>query len=132
MVGVCDLRHNADDPLLADGLSWSVEVKARDAPVGPDDLPYRPSLAAALAWCVECLTDAVAGAAPTDPTAAIPVPGSGPRDVADPEPELLRLAAQHAGHVVTVRFTRAGCTVHRHDDDGVSLLAKALDLRDLG
>ncbi|MET8093141.1 hypothetical protein [Micromonospora sp. NPDC005220] len=131
VVGVCDLRHNTDDPLLADGLSWSVELKPRDAPVRPDDFPYRPSLAAALAWCVECLTDAVAGAAPTDPTAPIPVPCSGPRDVADPEPELLRLAAQHAGQVVTVRFTRAGCTVHRHDDDGVRLLAAAPDLRDV-
>ncbi|MFG1763134.1 hypothetical protein ACGFIH_07395 [Micromonospora parva] len=131
VVAVCDLRHNAADPLLADGLRWSVEVKPLDAPVRPDDFPYRPSLAAALSWCVECLTDAVAGAASTDPTVPIPVPGSGPRDVADPEPELLRLAAQHAGQVVTVRFTRAGCTVHRHDDDGVRLLAEAGDLRDL-
>ncbi|MBQ1017869.1 hypothetical protein KBX71_08320 [Micromonospora sp. D93] len=131
VVAMCDLRHNAADPLLADGLRWSVEVKPLDAPVRPDDFPYRPSLAAALSWCVECLTDAVAGAAPTDPMVPIPVPGSGPRDVANPEPELLRLAAQHAGHVVTVRFTRAGCTVHRHDEDGVRLLAKAPDLRDL-
>jgi hypothetical protein len=121
----------AADPLLADGLRWSVDVKPLDAPVRPDDFPYRPSLAAALSWCVECLTDAVAGAAPTDPMVPIPVPGSGPRDVADPEPELSRLAAQNAGRVVTVRFTRAGCTVHRHDDDGISLLAEALDLRDL-
>ncbi|MEU7675883.1 hypothetical protein AB0C42_13825 [Micromonospora taraxaci] len=60
------------------------------------------------------------------------MPRSRPRDVADPEPELLRLAARHAGQVVTVRFTRAGCTVHRHDEDGVRLLAEALDLRELG
>ncbi|MFI6268614.1 hypothetical protein [Micromonospora zamorensis] len=132
VVSVCDLRHHAGDPLLVDGLRWSVEIASRDAPVRHDDFPYRPSLAAALAWCVECLTDAVAGAAPTDPTAPIPVPCSGPRDVADTEPDLLRLATQHAGQVITVRFTRAGCTVHRHDDDGVSLLAEALDLRDLG
>ncbi|MEU8387236.1 hypothetical protein [Micromonospora sp. NPDC048843] len=131
VVAVCDLRHNAADPLLADGLRWSVEMKPLDAPVRPDDFPYRPSLAAALSWCVECLTDAVAGAAPTDPTVPIPVPGSGPRDIADPEPELLRLAAQHAGQVLTVRFTRAGCTAYRHDDDGVHLLAEAPDLRDL-
>ncbi|MFI6780704.1 hypothetical protein [Micromonospora sp. NPDC050276] len=131
VVGVCDRRHNADDPLLADGLSWSVEVKPRDAPVGPDDFPHRPSLAAALAWCVERLTDAVAGAAPTDPTAPIPVPCSGSREVVDPEQDLLRLAARHAGQVVTVRFTRAGCTVHRHDDDGVRLLADVPDLRDV-
>ncbi|MET8365892.1 hypothetical protein ABZU53_20275 [Micromonospora sp. NPDC005194] len=40
-------------------------------------------------------------------------------------------AAQHAGQVVTVRFTRANCVVHRHDDGGVRLLAEAPDLRDL-
>ncbi|PYC67470.1 hypothetical protein C7C45_20840 [Micromonospora arborensis] len=131
VVAVCDLRHNAADPLLADGLRWSVEVQPLDATVRPDDFPYRPSLAAALSWCVECLTDAVAGAAPTDPKAPIPVPCSGSRDVADPEPELLRLAAQHPGQVITVRFTRAGCAVHRHDCDGVRLLAKGPDLRDL-
>ncbi|MEV4494268.1 hypothetical protein AB0J84_00970 [Micromonospora arborensis] len=130
VVGVYDLRHHASDPLLADGLRWSVEVKPRDAAVRPDDLPYRPSLAAALAWCVECLTDTVAGAAPTAPATPIPVPWSGPRDsVVDPEPELLRLAARHAGQAVTVRFTRAGCAVHRHDDDGVRLLAAGPDLR---
>ncbi|WP_406067038.1 hypothetical protein [Micromonospora sp. NBC_01638] len=132
VVGVCDLRHHTADPMLADGLRWSVEVKPCDAPVRPDDLPYRPSLAAALAWCVECLTDEVAGAAPTDPEAPIPVPWSGPRDlVADPVADLLRLAAQHAGQAVTVRFNRTGCAVHRHDDDGVRLLAEAPDLRDL-
>ncbi|MEV4820746.1 hypothetical protein [Micromonospora sp. NPDC049274] len=130
VVTVCDLRHNTGDPLLADGLRWSVEVKPRDAPVLPDDLPYRPSLAAALAWCREGLTDAVASAVPADPAVPIPVPWSGPRDLAgDPEPDLLRLAARHAGQAVTVRFTRAGCAVHRHDDDGLRLLAQALDLR---
>ncbi|MEU1585333.1 hypothetical protein [Micromonospora sp. NPDC005710] len=131
VVAVCDLRHNAADPLLADGVRWSVEVKPPDAPVRPDDFPYQPSLAAALAWCVECLTDAVAGAAPTDPTAPIPVPRSRPRDVADPEQDLVRLAARHAGQVITVRFTRAGCNVHLHDDDGVELVAAVPDLRDL-
>ncbi|WP_157742648.1 hypothetical protein [Micromonospora chokoriensis] len=131
-VTVTDLRRHAGDPLLTDGVRWSVQVQPLAAPVRPDDVPHRPSLAAALAWCIECLTDAVAAAAPTDPTAPIPVPRSGPRDVVDPEPELWRLAARHAGQVVTVRFTRAGCTVHRHDEDGVRLLAEALDLRELG
>ncbi|WFE49906.1 hypothetical protein [Micromonospora sp. WMMD1155] len=132
VVAVCDLRRHAGDPLRTDGVRWSVQVQPLAAPVRPDDFPHRPSLAAALAWCVECLTDAVAAATPTDPAVSIPVPRSGPRDVADPEPELLRLAARHAGQVVTVRFTRTGCTVHRHDEDGVCLLAEALDLRELG
>ena len=72
VVAVCDLRHNAADPLLADGLRWSLEVKPLDATVRPDDFPYRPSLAAALSWCVECLTDAVAGAAPNRPEGTYP------------------------------------------------------------
>ncbi|MEU7797756.1 hypothetical protein AB0B10_00625 [Micromonospora arborensis] len=132
VVAICDLRHNAGDPMLADGLRWSVEMKPRDVAVSPDNLPYRPSLAAALALCRECLTDAVASAAPTDPATPIPAPWSGSCDlVVDPEPDLLRLAAQHAGQAVTVRFTRAGCAVHRHDYDGVRLLAKGPDLRDL-
>ncbi|MDG9678163.1 hypothetical protein [Micromonospora sp. DH14] len=58
------------------------------------------------------------------------MPCSGSRDVADPEQDLLRLAARHAGQVITVRFTRAGCTVHLQDDD-VRLLAAAPDLRDI-
>ncbi|WP_433130310.1 hypothetical protein ACQPWW_07025 [Micromonospora sp. CA-240977] len=132
VVGVRDWRHHAGDPLLAEGLRWSVEVQPRDASVSPDHLPYRPSLAAALAWCRECLTDAVAGAAPTDLATPISVPGSGPRGiVADPEPDLLRLAARHAGQALTVRFTRDGCAVHLHDDDGVRLLARARDLGSL-
>ncbi|MEU7752125.1 hypothetical protein [Micromonospora sp. NPDC049171] len=132
VVAVCDLRHHTGDPLLADGLRWSVEVKPRDAAVLPDDLPYRPSLAAALAWCRECLSDAVAGAAPIDPATPIPLPWSRARGiVADPEPDLLRLAARHAGQALTVRFTRAGCAVHRHDDDGVRLLARTRDLSGL-
>ncbi len=131
-VAVWDLRHNAGDPLRADGLRWSVEVEPRDAPPHPDDLPHQPSLAAALAWCVESLTDAVAGAVPADPATPIPVPCSGAYGfVIDPEPDLLRLAARHAGQAVTVRFTRAGCAVHRHDADGVRLLAQVPDLRDL-
>ncbi|MEU8085868.1 hypothetical protein AB0B57_19930 [Micromonospora sp. NPDC049101] len=132
VVAVCDLRHHTGDPLLADGLRWSVEVKPRDAAVLPDDLPYRPSLAAALAWCRECLSDAVAGAAPIDPATPIPLPWSRACGiVADPEPDLLRLAARHAGQALTVRFTRAGCAVHRHDDDGVRLLARTRDLSGL-
>ncbi|MEV4386276.1 hypothetical protein AB0J68_11310 [Micromonospora sp. NPDC049580] len=69
VVGMDDLRHNSGDPLLADGLNWPVDVKPCHAPVRPDHLPNRPSLAAALAWCAECLADAVAGPpAPTPPS----------------------------------------------------------------
>ena len=115
-----------------DGQRWSVDLRPRDAPVRPDELPYRPTLEAALAWCVECLTDTVAEAVPADLAVPIPVPAAAPSDPpADPVPVLLRLAARHAGQVLTVRFTRAGCTLHLHHDEGVRLLAEATDLHEL-
>ncbi|MER5454000.1 hypothetical protein ABT008_04400 [Micromonospora sp. NPDC002389] len=97
--------------------------------VRPDEWPYRPTLEAALAWCVECLTDTIANAAPTDAVVPIPVPEAAPSTLpADPVPVLLRLAARHVGQVMTVRFTRAGCSLHLHDDEGIHLLAEAPDL----
>ncbi|WFE44568.1 hypothetical protein [Verrucosispora sp. WMMD1129] len=66
---------------------------------------------------------------PTDLAVPIQVPAAAPNDlVADPVPALLRLAARHAGLTLTVRFTRAGCTLHRHDGDGVVVVATAPDL----
>ncbi|WP_176092932.1 hypothetical protein [Verrucosispora sp. NA02020] len=128
-VSICDLRHNADDPRYLSGLRWSVELRPRDAPVRPDEWPYRPTLEAALAWCVECLTDTIASAAPADAVVPIPVPEAPPTALpADPVPVLLRLAARHVGQVLTVRFTRAGCTLHLHDDEGIHLIAEAPDL----
>ncbi|WP_341719469.1 hypothetical protein QQG74_06935 [Micromonospora sp. FIMYZ51] len=124
-VSLCDLRHNADDPLRLDGLRWSVDLRPRDAPVRPDEWPYRPTLETALAWCVECLPDTIAEVVPVDPAIPIPTPDAAPNDLpADPVPVLLRLAARHAGQILTVRFTRAGCTLHLHDDDGVRLLTE--------
>ncbi|WP_147376176.1 hypothetical protein [Micromonospora radicis] len=131
-VSLCDLRHNADDPLRIGGLRWSVELRPRDAPVRPDQWPYRQTLEAALAWCVEFLPDTVAGVVPVDAAVPIPVPAAAPSDLpADPVPVLLRLAARHAGQVLTVRFTRAGCTLYLHHDEGMHLLAEALDLHDI-
>ncbi|MEV4709899.1 hypothetical protein [Micromonospora sp. NPDC049374] len=131
-VSVCDLRHHAGDPLRLAGLRWSVRPRSRDAAVRPDEWPHRPTLEAALAWCVECLDDSVADAVPADPVVPIRVPAAAPDELlADPVPALLRLAARHAGQTLTVRFTRAGCAVHLHDDGGVRLLAEATDLHDL-
>ncbi|MEU7573190.1 hypothetical protein [Micromonospora sp. NPDC049240] len=122
-VGVLDLRRHADHPLRPDGRWWSVEVRRRDAPVHPDDLPDRPSLAAALDDCLTHLADDVAALVPADPDEPLPVPGSPACELgADPAPELVRLAAQHAGRAVTLRVTRDGHTVYRHDDDGVRRL----------
>ncbi|MGC4855056.1 hypothetical protein ACLQ24_17110 [Micromonospora sp. DT4] len=53
-------------------------------------------------------------------------------DVFGPRREAYRNCDQcrGAGQAVTVRFTRAGCAVYRHDADGVRLLAEVPDLRD--
>ncbi|MFI2711861.1 hypothetical protein ACH495_17200 [Micromonospora sp. NPDC018662] len=124
-VGVLDMRQHAGHPLRPDGRWWSVAVRPRDAPVHPDDLPTRPSLAAALDDCRTHLADDVAGLVPTDPDEPLPVPDSPARElVADPVPALVRLAAQHTGRAVTLRVTRDDHTVHRHDDDGVRLVGK--------
>ncbi|SCL20109.1 hypothetical protein [Micromonospora inyonensis] len=123
-VSLLDLRQHAGHPLRADGRYWAVELRPRDAPVHPDDLPTRPSLAAALEDCLVHLADDLAGLVPADPDVPLPVPGTSPcAPVPDPEPGLLRLAAAHPGRAVTLRFTRAGHTAHRHDDDGVRRLA---------
>ncbi|WFE34146.1 hypothetical protein [Micromonospora sp. WMMD975] len=115
-VGVLDLRQHAGDPLRPDGRWWSVEVRPRDAPVHPDDLPTRPSLASALDDCLTHLADDLGEMVPPDPDESLPVPGwPACEPAADPVSALLRLAAQHAGRAVTLRLTRAGHTVHRHD-----------------
>ncbi|QLQ39705.1 hypothetical protein [Micromonospora robiginosa] len=122
-VGVLDLRRRAGYPLRPDGRWWSVAVRPRDAPVHPDDLPTRPSLASALDDCLTHLADDVAELVHTDPDEPLPVPGSPACEPGtDPVPALVRLAAQHAGRAVTLRVTRAGHTVHRHDDGGVRLI----------
>ncbi|WP_416900733.1 hypothetical protein [Micromonospora echinospora] len=122
-VSLLDLRRHTGHPLRADSRYWSVEVRHRDAPVHPADLPTRPSLATALDECLAHLADDLAGLVPADPDVPLPVPCSPTRDpVADPVPALLRLTAEHAGRAVTLRFTRAGHTAHLHDDDGIRLV----------
>ncbi|GIJ35736.1 hypothetical protein SAMN05216284_102178 [Micromonospora sediminimaris] len=72
---------------------------------------------------------AVADAVPTDLAVPIQAPAAAPNDlIADPVPALLRLAARHVGQTLTVRFIRAGCTLHLHDDDGVVVVATVPDL----
>ncbi|WP_433391071.1 hypothetical protein [Micromonospora sp. KLBMP9576] len=133
VVSVVDLRNHPADPSRAHGLLWSVEMRAPAAPVCPDDLPERPSLEAAVAHCLDCLDVTLPETVPADPEEPIPVPQSTPRALpADPVPALLRLAARHAGRPLAVRFTRSGCTVHRHDGGGPRLLAEGSDLRVCG
>ncbi|WP_405112870.1 hypothetical protein OG559_04835 [Micromonospora sp. NBC_01405] len=130
VVGVLDLRGHSADPLRAHGLLWSVDLRSLAAPVCPDDLPCRPSLEAALADCLDGLDAALPETVPADPEMAVPLPQSAPRPVpADPVPALLRVASRNAGRAVTVRFTRAGCALHHHDDEGIRLVTTGLDLR---
>ncbi|MFF5171342.1 hypothetical protein ACFY3U_01745 [Micromonospora sp. NPDC000089] len=130
LVNVVDLRGHPADPLRAHGLLWSVEMRSATVPVHPGDLPDRFSLEAAVAHCLECLDVTLPETVPEDPGAPLPAPRSAPRALpTDPVPALLRLAARHAGRSLTVRFSRAGRTVHRHDEGGPCGLDDALDLR---
>jgi hypothetical protein len=130
VVNVLDLRAHPAVTMQAHGVLWSVELRPPANPVHPDDLPCRPSLEAAIAHCLDGLDVTLPETAPADPDSPIPVPGSAGRALpADPVPELLRLAARHAGRALTVRFTRSGCTVHRHDDEGPILLTEGCHLR---
>ncbi|GGL87284.1 hypothetical protein [Micromonospora yangpuensis] len=129
VIQVWDLRANAGDPLRIRGRRWSVELLP--TPVRPtvDDVPYHPSVEAAVAYCLEYLDTAYDRAVPVDPEQPLPAPASAARPLpADPVPALERLAAGHPGQVLTVAFTRAGCVVHHHDDDQVRPLAHAPDL----
>ena len=96
-----------------------------------DDLPDRPSLAAAVAHCLECLDVTLPETVPADPRVQVPVrpvgappaaarPGAGAAAVGRPA---RRAPAEHPVHPV-------GSTVHRHDDDGLRLRAEDDDLRD--
>ncbi|MEV4842678.1 hypothetical protein AB0K20_05600 [Micromonospora matsumotoense] len=129
-MNVLDLRRHPVAPIRAHGVLWSVDLRPPDAPVCPDDLPDRPSLAAAVAHCLECLDVTLPETVPADPRVQVPVPRSVPRPLPpDPVPGLRQLAARHAGRPLSIRFTRVGSTVHRHDD-GLRLLAEDDDLRD--
>ncbi|MEU7958168.1 hypothetical protein [Micromonospora humida] len=131
LVNVLDLRRHPVAPLRAHGVLWSIDLRPPDAPVRPDDLPDRPSLAAAVAHCLECLDVILPETVPADPRVPVPAPRSVPRPLpSDPVPGLRRLAARHAGQPLSVRFTRAGSTVHRHDEDGPCLIAEDDDLSD--
>ncbi|WP_328339284.1 hypothetical protein [Micromonospora sp. NBC_00421] len=131
IVNVLDLRRHPVAPMRAHGVLWSVGLRPPDAPVRPDDLPDRPSLAAAVAHCMECLDVTLPETVPADPRMSVPVPRSASRPLPpDPVPGLRRLAARHAGRPLSVRFTRTGSAVHRHDDDGAHLIAEGDDLPD--
>ncbi|OWV13590.1 hypothetical protein B5D80_00165 [Micromonospora wenchangensis] len=132
LVHVLDLRRHPVAPMRAHGVLWAVDLRPPDAPIRPDDLPDRPSLAAAVAHCLECLDVLLPQTVPDDPRQPVPAPRTAPRPLPpDPVPELRRLAARHAGRPLSIRFTRAGHTVHRHDDDGIRLVSEAGDLPDL-
>ncbi|RGC69898.1 hypothetical protein C5N14_05675 [Micromonospora sp. MW-13] len=129
VVNVLDLRRHPAAPMRAHGVLWSVELRPPAAPVHHDDLPCRASLETAVAHCLDGLDVALPETVPEDPGVAVPVPRSDARPLPpDPVPGLRRLAGQHAGRPLSVRFSRAGCAVYRHDDDGPLLLVEGDDL----
>ncbi|GAB3795137.1 hypothetical protein GCM10027605_00590 [Micromonospora zhanjiangensis] len=110
-------------------MCWRVEVAAPDLPAYRVNSPHQPSLAAAVAYCLEFLELALAASVPANPHQPIPVPQTPfPRPVAAPGELIARLAHHFPGELLTVRVDRSGCALHRHDDDGAHLLASAPDL----
>ncbi|WP_422769803.1 hypothetical protein ACN28C_24145 [Plantactinospora sp. WMMC1484] len=94
-------------------LSWRVEVTVADpmrAAAGTEvDFPGRPTLAGAIAYALDYLPSVLAEAVPDEPARLIPVPCSGMAEpIADPEPMLRRLGADHPGQWGTVRFAPPG------------------------
>lgn len=105
----------------------------RSSPQNPaalfTDRPLHRSLPAAVAACLTYLEVALAATVPDDPHQPIPVPQTlRRRPVDDPGRLLARLGHHHPGKPVTVRFDRAGCTVHVHEYGNTHVLAKAATL----
>jgi hypothetical protein len=109
-------------------------------PVDLIDPPVRPTVEAAIAFCLDHLDYAATGAVPVDVDRPIPVPHSsappgdpvsgGPASSADPLPLILRLAAHHPGEQVVVHLDGAGCQIHLGDPADRRLLARADHLAD--
>ncbi|MGI5152030.1 hypothetical protein ACQEVC_37650 [Plantactinospora sp. CA-294935] len=111
-VSVRDDGSHADNPLRPHGLCWRVEITvAGPARVAAAEVafPSRPTLAGAIAYALDYLASVLAEAVPDEPTRSIPTPCSGMSEpIADPEPMLRRLGADHPGRWVTVRFGPSG------------------------
>ncbi|MFB9234003.1 hypothetical protein ACFFWC_00380 [Plantactinospora siamensis] len=96
-----------------DGPRWELRLLSPAAPVPVDEFPTAAGPRAAVAALIDVLDLAFAERVPVDPHVAIPAPDHDPVAVpGDPVPELIRLAARHAGRAITVRFTRAGCELY--------------------
>lgn len=104
-VSVTMLRRRPDTPTgpvprAAEG--WGVTFSAGTAPAL---LPIHPTVEVAVADCLAHLDPALAEAVPVDPDIPIAVPVTPvPYQVTDPVPVLARLAAQHPGHPVLLRY----------------------------
>jgi hypothetical protein len=130
LVTVADRRHHHGDPLRVAGVRWGVEVVPAGDPTGRLGPPLRPTVEAAVAYCLRYLELAVAGAVPADPGRPVPAPNAPPGVVDDPVPWLLRLAAHHAGEAVSAYLDRAGCRLFLHERGGARQLAQAATLAD--
>ncbi|MEN3608878.1 hypothetical protein AAH979_04950 [Plantactinospora sp. ZYX-F-223] len=114
-VSVRDDRSPADNPLRTRGLCWRAEITVADparAAAAEVVFPGRPTLAGAIAYALDYLPSVLAEAVPNEPTRPIATPCSGISEpIADPEPMLRRLGADHPGRWVTVRFGPAGSRI---------------------
>ncbi|MEO3821901.1 hypothetical protein [Plantactinospora sp. B24E8] len=105
-VTVADHRHNANDPRLALGTRWQVEIVDPEAALGPADPPPWRTLPEAIGHCLRGLGPALLATVPVDPDRPMRVPqqAAPPAGAPDPADHLWRLAARHPGEPVIARF----------------------------
>ncbi|WP_320067587.1 hypothetical protein [Micromonospora sp. RTGN7] len=131
-VSVRDHRHDlGHDPAIRPDSSWNVELVPPGTPVDRLAPPVRPSVEAALAFCLEYLDNAVTAAVPAVADRPIVVPHApATAPPVDPVPLILGLAGCFPGDEVIVQLDRDGCRVHLNDADGCRPLASASTLTD--
>ncbi|MEU3453214.1 GNAT family N-acetyltransferase [Micromonospora sp. NPDC006766] len=111
--------------------SWGVQLVPCGTPPDRLDGPCRPSVEAAVAFCLRFLDNAVLAAVPVDPDVPIPVPQSPVElPLADPVPVLVQLGERYAGTPVAVEFSRGGCRIQVRGQDGWVPVAQASTLAD--
>ncbi|ROO52693.1 hypothetical protein EDC02_7633 [Micromonospora sp. Llam0] len=126
-------RHNAGDPVLAQGETWGVTATSPVRGAAVAFAAASPSMALAVAGFADSLGTQLHGLVPADPTRPIAVPQQPhPVEVGGDDYEYLmrRLAEYHEGAAVMARLFPGGCQVHVEARDATRLAATAATLRD--
>ncbi|MGC4854627.1 hypothetical protein ACLQ24_14830 [Micromonospora sp. DT4] len=127
----CD-RYEATDPPGWRGWQWGIQLLPPGTPADRIDPPVRPTVEAAIAFCLDHLDNAITEAAPVEVAQPIPVPHSPalPGPTVDPLPLIRKLAVHHPGEQVVVHLDGGCCQLHLGDPTARRLLARAHHLRD--